>query len=221
MELPPSRGRRSPPELFTHYLTLAPLLCYCSEMGATPPSLGTVCADGGEPGEDYRSESGAAVPCGRCPLYRKRPEPSDFDGLGGVGLDEIDVIGRYRRRRRCTPNAHDNLACVGMKIGFVAVSGFSERPDTSYNEGDAEVWKRWVGDGCGEKGVGNGMEAFGRDGHGAEPAGRNAVLSTSTWPNWRITQKSLTKNHRRRGVDPTPIFPAEGGENHPVGAGSY
>ena len=40
MELPPSRGRRSPPELFTHYLTLAPLLCYCGEMGATPPSLG-------------------------------------------------------------------------------------------------------------------------------------------------------------------------------------
>ena len=85
MELPPSRGRRSPPELFTHYLTLAPLLCYCGEMGATPPSLGTVCAGGGEPGEDYRSESGAAVPCGRYPLYRKRPEPSDFDGLGGVG----------------------------------------------------------------------------------------------------------------------------------------
>ena len=55
------------------------------------PSLG-VCAGGGEPGEDYRSEPGAAVPCGRGPLYRKRPEPSDFDGWGGVGLDEIDVI---------------------------------------------------------------------------------------------------------------------------------
>ena len=56
----------------------------------------------------------------------------DFDGWGGV--DEIDVIflgawlaapaelrgsrtrvGRYRRRRRGTPNADDNLVCVGME----------------------------------------------------------------------------------------------------------
>ena len=119
---------------------------------------------------------------GRCPLYRKRPEPSDFDGWGGV--DEIDVIflfawlaapvelrgsrtrvGRYRRRRRCTPNADDNLVCVGMKIGFVAVSGFSERPDSSYNGGDTGDVERWPGDGYGKEGVSNGMGAFGRARH--------------------------------------------------------
>ena len=97
------------------------------------------------------------------------------------GVDEIDVIflcawlaapvelrgsrtrvGRYRRRRRGTPNADDNLACVGMKIGFVAVSGFSERADSAYNGGGKSVTFRGPGDGCGEAGVSKGMEAFGR-----------------------------------------------------------
>ena len=82
------------------------------------------------------------------------PRAKRFRRVGWGGVDEIDVIflcawlaapvelrgsrtrvGRYRRRRRGTPNADDNLACVGMKIGFVAVSGFSERADSAYNGG--------------------------------------------------------------------------------------
>ena len=65
---------------------------------------------------------------------------------------------------------------------------------------------RWSGEVTGEEGVSEGMGAFVRDSHSAETAGRNAALST--WPNWRITQKSLTKNHRWRVVDHTTIFPA-------------
>ena len=80
-------------------------------------------------------------------------------------------VGRYRRRRRGTPNADDNLVCVGMKIGFVAVSGFSERADSYYNGGGKSVKFRWPGDGCGEEGVSKGMEAFVRDSHVAETAG--------------------------------------------------
>ena len=57
-----------------------------------PSHLSASVRAAGSRGEDYRSEPGAAVPCGRGPLYRKRPEPSDFDGWGWVGLDEIDVI---------------------------------------------------------------------------------------------------------------------------------
>ena len=49
-----------------------------------------------------------------------------------------------------------------MKIGFVAVSGFSERADSAYNGGGKSVQFRWPGDGCGEAGVSKGMEAFGR-----------------------------------------------------------
>ena len=80
-------------------------------------------------------------------------------------------VGRYRRRRRGTPNADDNLVCVGMKIGFVAVSEFSERADSYYNGGGKSVKFRWPGDGCGEEGVSKGMEAFVRDSHVAETAG--------------------------------------------------
>ena len=95
---------------------------------------------------------------GRCPLYRKRPEPSDFDGWGGV--DEIDVIflfawlaapvelrgsrtrvGRYRRRRRCTPNADDNLVCVGMKIGLWRCQGFLRGLTPLTMEGTPVTWK--------------------------------------------------------------------------------
>ena len=83
------------------------------------------------------------------------PRAKRFRRVGWGGVDEIDVIflgawwaapvelrgsrtrvGRYRRRRRGTPNADDNLACAGMKIGFVAVSRvFWEWPDSCHLEG--------------------------------------------------------------------------------------
>ena len=98
-------------------------------------------------------------------------ESARSQAISTGGVDEIDVIflcawlaapvelrgsrtrvGRYRRRRRGTPNADDNLVCAGMKIGFVAVSGFSERADSAYNGGGKSVQFRWPGDGCGEAG---------------------------------------------------------------------
>ena len=162
--------------------------CWRGRAPATPPSLGRLCGRrGAGRGLPERAWSSSTVWEGGSPLPKApRAKPvaagdlrGDFDGWGGV--DEIDVIflcawlaapvelpgsrtrvGRYRRRRRCTPNADDNLACVGMKIGFVAVSGFSERADSYYNGGGKSVKFRWPGDGCGEEGVSKGMEAFGR-----------------------------------------------------------
>ena len=67
---------------------------------------------------------------------------------------------------------------------------------------------RWSREGCGEAGISAGMEALVRDSHRRRACWSGTRRCRSTWPNWHITQKSLTKNHRWRVVDHTTIFPA-------------
>ena len=105
-----------------------------------------------------------------------------FDGLGRV--DEIDVIflGAWLaapvelrgsrpelgaiddddevRQTQMTPGVRgdENWVCGGVK-------GFLEWPYSCHLEGGKPVKFRGPGDGCGEAGVGKGMEALTRGGH--------------------------------------------------------
>ena len=67
---------------------------------------------------------------------------------------------------------------------------------------------RWSGEVTGEEGVSEGMGAFVRDSHRRACWSGTRRCRCRPGPNWRITQKSLTKNHRWRVVDHTTIFPA-------------
>ena len=98
----------------------------------------------------------------------------------------------------------ENWVCGGVK-------GFLEWPYSCHLEGGKPLKCRWSGEVTGEAGISEGMGAFVCDSHRRACWSGTRRCRQLTWPNWRITQKSLTKNHRVAGGRPHHHLPSTSG----------